>query len=630
MSNEQILEELRKLKMHNSTPDGVEQANIDHEVEEIDESINSYNERIAELEAKIADPSNYKYNNENEERDFTIELLQESFESQLETLDREDAEYRNIQEIATKIFEIYQKDITNLNFEIEAIERRLRKNEVAVRKNIGIRLTDEELADLQSELEEKRARISSYEAMSKLYVEDLKDYGELITANNRKRQLILGKQNSLNRLVENRKNNPITIDKHQLRLDQDELSRLQAGLAALQSRKEYITYNPNQEIDKLIAAISNGTQVESTKELAEEETTQLSETTVDGQELINSLAKEVEEENQNTQVMPPFEKELVATEDDTMIMPPLFGTTSSYDNSTVVTGEQNEEDDIIDLVAAPSDLDEEREAEIEEAKQELKEKKKDKGFVALWKKFTKKAKVITTTAVALGLTGVLLLSLKSCNAEKKPEVDNTKDSISSGQVVDNSDNNNNLDYDYDSNTVTSPTIGNDNVYDTVVTPNVTEPTAPAPTAPEVTTPETTPTTPEATTPEVTVPEETIPEVTTPETTPEKEIIELEQGEKIANLEDVLNGNINEDTVISHGDEIGKNIDGAEVKDYTEEGSAQVEVEQKEEENVQETTGTSSKTPEEIKKALEEFMGGEITFDSEDNQWLDEIQNGRSR
>ncbi len=621
MSNEQILEELRKLKMHNSTPDGVEQANIDHEVEEIDESINSYNERIAELEAKIADPNNYKYNDENEERDFTVELLQESFESQLETLDREDAEYRNIQEIAAKIFDIYQKDILTLNFEIEAIERRLRKNEVAVRKNIGIRLTDEEIADLQSELEEKRARVSSFETMSKLYVEDLKDYGELITTNNRKRQLILGKQNSLNRIIENRKNNPITIDKHQLRLDQDELSRLQAGVAAFQARKEYITYNPNQEIDKLIAAISIGMQVEDKKE----ETTELNEPKLDGQDLIDSLDREVEtqeKQNENTQLMPPLEKDLVVSDTNTIVMPPLFESTSSHNNETVVVGEQNEDDDIIDLVAAPSDLDTEREAEIEEAKKELKEKKKDKGFVALWKKFTKKAKVITTTAVALGLTGVLLLSLKSCNTEKKPEVDHNKDSISSGQIVDNNTNDNELDYDYENNTIISPTIGDNDTSD-IVTPDIPEPTVPEETIPEVTTPEIT--TPEETTPEPTIPEETVPEVTTPE----KEIIELQQGEAIANLEDVLNNNINEDTVISHGDEVGKNIDGAEVKDYTEEGNAQVELEQREEEK-QETNSSSSKTPEEIKAALEEFMGGEITFDSEDNQWLDEIQNGRSR
>lgn len=62
-----------------------------------------------------------------------------------------------------------------------------------------------------------------------------------------------------------------------------------------------------------------------------------------------------------------------------------------------------------------------------------------------------------------------------------------------------------------------------------------------------------------------------------------------------------------------------------MKDYTEEGNAQVEVKKKSDEN---KSSSPAKTPEEIKKALEDFMGGELSFD--DNQWLDEMTNGKTR
>ena len=66
MTNEQILEELKKLKanatIHTSVPTAEEQTNVNSEVESLDETIADYNEQIAALEAKIADPNNYQYN----------------------------------------------------------------------------------------------------------------------------------------------------------------------------------------------------------------------------------------------------------------------------------------------------------------------------------------------------------------------------------------------------------------------------------------------------------------------------------------------------------------------------------------------------------------------------------------
>ena len=627
MTNEQILEELKKLRAHNSTPASGNLNDVDTEVAEIDEAIDEYSEQIAKLEAKIADVNNYQYNDENEERDLTVELLQESFANQLEVINREDAEYKSLQELATNIFTDYNQEIEELNIEIAAIERRLRKNEIAVRKNIGIRLTDQELTDLQTELTAKKERVSLCEKMKAEYVQDLQNYGELITANNRKREVIIGKQERLNRILEDRKSHPMTIDNHKLRLDKDELFRLKSGLAALQSRKEYITYNPNEEIDKLIAAISAGKTVESTEEKVEEKTNEMPEQQKEEDKsdtLVGLYGQSFEEAE-------PATKEEEKKDDNTTIVAPIapiepqFEDISSHSDNegeTSVDEEKKDDDEIEGLLVNPSDLDEEREAEIEEAKEELKEKKKDKKFVALWRKFSKKAKIITAAALAVGI----VILAHSCNskAPSKPIEDNSRD-ISYTQTVDDNE-------DEKSNDIVETPNTKDN---TIVTPsNDQTPSTPKVDAPTnedkgPTTPSTpsTPDTPSIPDTPVTPDVPDTPVTPDPEPTKETETVKLDQGEAVASFDDIISGNINDSTVISHGDEVGKKTDGAELKNYDENGQAEVELEKKDEET---KPSSATRTPEEIKKALEEFMGGEITFDHDNNQWLDEIQSGKTR
>ncbi len=620
MTNEQILEELRKLKAHNSTPTSGDLGEVDAEVAEIDESIADYNERIAELETKIADSNNYQYN-ENEEREFSVELLQESFASQLETIAREDSEYKSLSELTTKIFTDYNKEIEGLNFEIAAIERRIRKNEVAVRKNIGIRLTEQELSDLQADLAIKKERVALCEKMKAEYVLDLQNYGELITANNRKREVIIGKQERLNKILEDRKNHPITIDNHKLRLDKDELFRLKSGLVALQSRKEYITYNPNEEIDKLIAAISTGKNTEVSEEKTEETAPEMAELEDKSDKLVGlygqgfeegePVAEEEEKKNDNTKIIAP--------------VLPQFDDISSHSDTegeTPVEEEKKDDDEIEGLLVDPSDLDEEREAEIEEAQEELKEKKKDKAFIALWKKFSKKAKIITAAALAVGI--VILARSCSTKAPTKP-VDDNSNNISYTQTADDNENKKIDDIVETPSTTTNNVVKPSNEQKTssskVDTPTNEDkgPTTPSnPSTPDTPTIPDTPVTPD-------VPD--TPVNPDPEPTKETETVKLEQGEAVASFDDIINGNINEDTVISHGDEIGKTTDGAKLKDYDENGQAEVELEKKDKET---KSSSTSRSPEEIKKALEDFMGGEITFDHDDNQWLDEIQSGKTR
>lgn len=638
MTNEQILEELKKLKAHTSVPASEEQTNVNNEVESLDETIADYNEQIAALEAKIADPNNYQYNYDNEERNFTIELLQESFENQLEVMDREDAEYKSLQDIATSIFTDCNLEIQSLNLEIEAIERRFRKNDVAVKKNIGIRLTDQELTNLQADLESKKARLAVCEEMKTKYVEDLRNYGELITVNNHKREIVIGKQNSLNRIIENKKNNPKTIDNFKLQSDKDELARLKAGVAALKSRKDYITYNPSEEIDRLIAMVSAGkgieaNPVEDTVAKEEKKNDEVSK----AETLINAYNQEFEPEENKDQdlgVIAPIvgnNEELEKEEKDkdaTIIPTPVpVSTPEMEDISSHSDGskeepeeEKSEEDKIEDAYVVPNELDEEREAEIEDAKEELKKKKKDNFFKKHWKKF-----------VAVGL-GVVVIAALAKGCHKTTDLNKTKDNSSKNDsysqtddgIIDNNQNDIDNKYEFENPTI-KPSPGNTTVTPSAPSTPTVNPDTKTPDTPS--TPDPTPTTPDipSTPDKPDVPDTPVTPDKPEEPAVEKEIIELHPGGKMADFDDILNGNINENTVISHGDEVGKKTDDAELKDYTEEGNAQVEVKKKSDEN---KSSSPAKTPEEIKKALEDFMGGELSFD--DNQWLDEMTNGKTR
>ena len=639
MTNEQILEELKKLKanatIHASVPTTEEQTNVNNEVESLDETIADYNEQIAALEAKIADPNNYQYNYDNEERNFTIELLQESFENQLEVMDREDAEYKSLQVIATSIFTDYNLEIQSLNLEIEAIERRFRKNDVAVKKNIGIRLTDQELTNLQADLESKKDRLAVCEEMKTKYVEDLRNYGELITANNHKREIVIGKQNSLNRIIENKKNNPKTIDNFKLQSDKDELARLKAGVAALKSRKDYITYNPSEEIDKLIAMVSAGkgietNPVEDTVAKEEKKNDEVSK----AETLINAYNQEFEPEENKDQdlgVIAPIvgnneELEKEEKDKDATIIPtpvpvstPEMEDISSHsdDSKEEPEEEKSEEDKIEDAYVVPNELDEEREAEIEDAKEELKKKKKDNFFKKHWKKF-----------VAVGL-GVVVIAALAKGCHKTTDLNKTKDNSSKNDsysqtddgIIDNNQNDIDNKYEFENPTI-KPSPGNTTVTPSTPSTPTVNPDTKTPDTPS--TPDSKPSTPDTpSTPDK--PDVPDTPVTPEEPTVEKEKVELEAGEKLASLDDILKGNTGKENVISHGDEVGKKIDGAELKDYTEDGKAQIDLDKKDDTSKDTST---VQDPDEWKKALEDFMGGEITFDN--NQWLDEMTNGKTR
>lgn len=597
MTNEQIIEELKRLRSHNNIVPSEQQAeidaNINKEVAEIDGTIETYNEKIAELEAKLADETNYQYNSENEERDLTIEILEESFDNQLEVISREEEEYKTLQELATSIFEDYNLEIAELNNDIAVIERRLRKNDIAVRKNIGIKLTDEELFTLNSDLEQKRARIQECEEMKAKYVEDLSNYEELISANNKKREVVLAKQESLEKIKEHRDSKIGTIDNTKLRIDKDELVSLKAGLAALVSRKEYITYNPNAEIDKLIEAIEQN-KIQN-DEVKDELNVGFVAPAID--ELQNENELEDLSEDKSQSLINAYlngNNDLVEENkiDDPVIPTPL-GIPEKTSAETGILADSN-----LWPVGSP-DLDTEREAVIEDASKILKEKKKENWFKKKWSKWV-------AAGAAIIITAAVLAGLKGCDGNTNEiQPDNyTNDNISQSQTDENITEEKEKEFNdkYEIPGDKTQKAEKEEIKDT--NHNEDKPS----------TPDSTP----ETTPEIEV-------EPTPDPVPEPIVetgkAELEAGESMTSIENILNGNINDDTVIEHGDEVGKTIDNAELKDYTEDGKAIVEFENEE-------TSPSITDEDQFIKNLEEFMGGDIA--QYEPQWIDEISNGKTR
>jgi len=606
------IELLKQLRQNTHTRTSGEQAEVDREVVEIDASIEDYNEQIAALEAKLADPNNYKYVSPNaEERDMTLELLEESFIDQLQTLEREDREYKSLQDLGTRIFTSYVEDIATLTVEIESLERRLRKNDVAVSRNMRMQLSPEELNDLTTELEKKRAKLAECKKFEAQYIDELKDYGDLITANNRKREIIIAKQAKLETLKQSRVANASEIDKHKMRLDQDELSRLRAGVAALQARKESITYNAADKIDLLIADLEKGASKEDQVEVAP-----------------------VEEEQEITPLVG-MDYTIDSVEEETKDNPDLIPVAPIV----IETGDpiEDEEPDYEAALTEPSDLDEDREAVVEDSNEELLEKRK-------WPKVKEFLKKHKAKFIAAGLALVVLLAAKGCSNTKDLTPDDLATEPSYTQTYEEDDEKDQADEKEDEKEQTEDQ-GTGETDETEKEEDKTVETEPDPEVEknedlekeETSEPEIEPETQPETQPE-TEPE-TQPE-TEPDVEPEKdnqevveETVELAPGEEIADVSDILEGER-----IEHGDEIGTKLDsGVEVKDYTEEGNAVVELPTEGEVSVEPPAESEAAVVEDTEdktfhETLEDFFGGPISITDGENAYEngEEMTPGRQR
>ena len=541
MTNEERLILLKQLQSNTPTRTSGEQAEIDREVAEIDATIEDYNEKIIELEEKLANMDNYQYQSPNaEERDMTIELLEESFVDQLAELERSDNEYKELQDIGTSISDSYDEEIATLNEEIASLERRIRKNDVAVQRNMRMQLSPEELSDLTAELESKRERLKFCKQMKEEYVAELKDYEELIAANNKKREIIVAKQSRLEVVKKDRVQEK-TIDKHKLRLDQDELARLKAGVEALNLRKQSIMFDAKDKLGVLIADLEK--EIDEEKAKLNGETSkgvdQMEESKEEDQVLVTTPIKDrsgnvvgvAKKKN------PEFE-DIYSNSDQT-----------KEDNLTMEDIYSNSQDDpnYEENLLGDNDLDDEREATVEDSDPELVEKKKSeivKEFLKNhWKKF-----VVALTAVI-----ILATSVKGCNSLKEISQEDLNNELNNNTSIvqqedddekdnDLNDNQNNNGSGNNTSTEPKPDIDSNPNPDVEPEPDV-EPNPNPDVEPE------------------------------PDIDPNPNQVELESGEAITTASDLVKGEY-----LEHGDEVGKTLDsGTNVSDYTAEGNMQVSI-----------------------------------------------------
>ena len=619
MTDAEKIELLTQIRNNTPVRTSGEQAEIDREVAEIDALIEDYNEQIAALEEKLSDPNNYKYTSAFvEEREMTFELLEDSFEEQLQTIERENREHAELLDLTSRIMRSYDEEIATLNGDISVLERRLRKNDVAVSRNMRMQLSQEELFNLTTELENKKARLAECKKFSEQYAEEYaiasNEYQDLIVANNQRRQAIISKQDKLEIVKQAGIIKASEIDKYKMRLDQDQLSRLRAGVVALQSRKESISYDAFDKINLLIADLEKKSQKDNSNTIVAglENSENIS---TEGDEMIEPEVEETKDElvvpvlenpeNTTTDGEEINEPEVEETK-DTPIVAPIIPPSSEDPYSL----DENEPD----YTSSFTTGDDEREAEIEDTKEELLEKKKWPKVKAFLKKHKGKF-------IAAGLALVVLLAAKGCSQTTdldQPDLNNDT-SYTQGyeSEEDKFDENENIEEDKKDDQ--SNEMGDKEAVDTEKDDEIkTEPDPVPETNPELE-------------PEIEI--ETQPEITPepdleiqPEITPEPELnktVELEAGESVADISDILQGNR-----VEHGDEIGTRLDsGIEVNEYTEEGNAIVELPTESKTAVLDETENKD-----FHEMLEEFFGGPISITDSENSYEtgEEITSGKTR
>lgn len=577
------------------TPEKSISERIEEERKKIEETINGTDDgdvvglrqEVEELEAKLADDSNY-FVTVTEDEKLEMELIEEEIE-----------EIHRLEKSLPEAIEACDKGINLLNKEIADISTRLRKNKIAVEKNYFSQLSEEEVTTLQEALDGKTERLTAL-------VERKQRIQERFDGLDKRLKALLKSKDKLSEILAGDK-----FDKYKKLLDQNRWHYLKSGLESLENRKKYI--NAGGAYSEYI-----------NKDLNDEITAKDAE--------IAALKARLEELENNKEKEEPKKKDEINEEenvDSYGIGAPVVGETSEDKSQALIDSYLNGNEDITNekpkderiftdefripygknkgLLAIPEettahdiwlagnpDLDIEREAEIEEAKEILKEKKKTSWFKEKWVKWT-------AAALAVCASVVMLLQLKGCDANTnniKPQsttnnnifnsqtdegIQENKEKEYSDKFITPEDNEKddekNLEAEVNNNTNENE---NDNSIDSI--------TGGGP-DPE---------------PEPEINPDLEPE---PDQSTNTGEAELNAGEKFISAEELLNGETIEEPGISHGDEVGTTVPGAELKDYTEDGKAIVEYEKGNVQNeVSDTKGNTQSEVSSLKDKLLEAYG----------------------
>mgnify|MGYP004628790595 CR=1 FL=1 len=214
------------------------------EIDAIDESIKKYEEEVKSLSEKLSNKDNYqrqKSDFEVNERPVIEQLLQESIATQQQEIQDEIAKYKRLQNEQQKYLEEYKKSVEKVQTEIQDIQRRLYRNEVAQKRNYSkLVLSDTELDSLEKELVDKQELLELGTGLIKVCEDNISSYNKNIDECNEKMLVLNKKEEKLTSIVSSKKDYMSDVDKYAIRLDEDKLAKLESGLTALKNQKFFL------------------------------------------------------------------------------------------------------------------------------------------------------------------------------------------------------------------------------------------------------------------------------------------------------------------------------------------------------------------------------------------------------
>lgn len=214
------------------------------EIDAIDESIKKYEGEVKSLSEKLSNKDNYqrqKSDFEVNERPVIEQLLQESIATQQQEIQDEIAKYKRLQNEQQKYLEEYKKSVEKVQTEIQDIQRRLYRNEVAQKRNYSkLVLSDTELDSLEKELVDKQELLELGTGLIKVCEDNISSYNKNIDECNEKMLVLNKKEEKLTSIVSSKKDYMSDVDKYAVRLDEDKLAKLESGLTALKNQKFFL------------------------------------------------------------------------------------------------------------------------------------------------------------------------------------------------------------------------------------------------------------------------------------------------------------------------------------------------------------------------------------------------------
>lgn len=223
------------------------------EIDDIDESIEKYKKEIEDLKTKISNKDNYKVPKKDEITSF--DLLQDAFTIEENEINSNKKNYQKALDKQNKFLKIYNDEASKLREEIKEIESRINKSDLAKKNGIAKRLclSDEEVSALKAQIKYKTDLLNMGNEVIIICNTEINKYEGLLKSCEKELEKIHSKSDKLQSIISNHQDlEHDDIDTYKMRLDKDNLFKLQSALRALENRKSYLLYNPKEELEKQI------------------------------------------------------------------------------------------------------------------------------------------------------------------------------------------------------------------------------------------------------------------------------------------------------------------------------------------------------------------------------------------